>query len=497
MGNATDTNSRPITIVIFGASGDLTRRKLIPALFSLYRKGRLPADVRIVGFARRPYSHDDFRERLREGVDRFAGGSGPGSGAEAWEAFAANLRYVRGNLDVPGDYVHLQTSLRELEDGPAHRLYYMATAPQFYVPIIEHLGALGMARHADAWRRIVVEKPFGHDLASARALNRAIHHVFDESQVYRIDHYLGKETAQNILFFRFGNTIFEPVWNRRYVDNLQITVAESVDVGHRSGYYDQAGVLRDMFQNHLLQLLTLVAMEPPASFNADAVRNEKVKVLSAIRPIAFTDVVHAQYQGYCGTDGVDPDSCTPTYAALKLFINNWRWQGVPFYLRSGKAIAKKVSEVVIEFQCPPHMMFDLPLDYRFTPNILSLCIQPDEGIHLKFQTKVPDSAQEMRSVDMEFQYSTYFGEEPLPDAYERLLLDALLGDASLFARSDEIDLAWQLIDPVTQLCESPEAPPLVSYEVGSWGPAEADELLARTGRVWRQGCGERDLTVEL
>ncbi|MCQ3976525.1 MAG: glucose-6-phosphate dehydrogenase [Anaerolineae bacterium] len=483
-----DSNPKSITIVIFGASGDLTQRKLIPALFSLYRKGRLPAGTRIVGFAFAPaFSHQEFRAHLKEGVEKYASQI---FDAAAWDEFAARLWYTPGDFGSPADYGRLQTLLSEVEGGPAHRLYYLATAPTFFTTIFEQLGAQGMAEQAEEnWRRIVVEKPFGRDLVSAQKLNKAVHTVFDESQIYRIDHYLGKETAQNILFFRFGNTIFEPVWNRRYIDNVQITFAESVDVGHRAGYYDQAGVLRDMFQNHMLQLLALTAMEPPASFNADAIRNEKVKVLGAVRPITLTDTVRAQYNGYCGAEGVAANSGTPTFAALKLYIDNWRWKGVPFYLRSGKAMAKKTSEIIIEFQCPPHVMFDLSPEHEFTPNILSLCIQPDEGIHLKFETKVPDSVQETRSVDMEFHYHNSFKAGVLPDAYERLLLDALHGDASLFARSDGIETAWRLIDPVIEGWTRAEAPPLAGYEPGSWGPAEADELLARGGRSWRLGCG--------
>lgn len=481
------TDVTPIFLIIFGASGDLTHRKLVPALFRQHRKGRLPAELRVIGCSRSELSDEAFREGLRRGIEELAGMECP---PEDWGAFATRIEYWQIDARREEDYEGLEAFIQTRSEGPTHRLYYLATAPGLFANIARNLGALGMGREQGAWRRILVEKPFGRDLGSAHALNTALHSAFDEHQVYRIDHYLGKETAQNVLYFRFLNTIFEPLWNRNYVSHVQITVAEDVDVGHRGAYYDQAGVLRDMFQNHLLQLLSLVAMEPPGAFEADAVRNEKVKVLKAIHPINPSATVRGQYEGYRQTNGVAADSSTATFAAVRLQIDNWRWQGVPFYLRSGKALAKKSSEIVIEFEPPPHIMFPLPEDYRLTPNFLSLCIQPDEGIHLRFETKVPDSPQETRSVDMDFHYRDSFGKQPLPDAYERLLLDALAGDASLFTRSDEIEAAWKVIDPLIAAWESdPRHPQLATYAPGTWGPVAADALLARDGFVWRLGCG--------
>jgi len=479
------SDSKPTTFIIFGASGDLTARKLIPALLNSYGKQRLPEKFNIVGFARRPWDDAELRKVLKEGMQELAPDA---YNDEKWAPFAENITYVQGDLNTQADFAKLSEHLEKIEDGPGNRLYYLAVAPSFFVPIVENLGAADMVDQSEGWRRVVVEKPFGHDLASAQELNQAIQAVFAEDQIYRIDHYLGKETAQNILYFRFANTIFEPVWNRNYVDNVQISVLESVDVGHRAGYYEEAGVVRDMFQNHLMQLLSLVAMEPSASFEADAVRNEKAKLFQAVRPLLLNQTVRAQYEGYLQTDEVVEGSKTPTYAAMELFIDNWRWQGVPFYLRSGKALTTKSTEIIVEFKQPPHLMFDGIEDEDFTPNILSMCIQPDEGIHLRLEAKVPDSSK-TQPVDMEFHYRSAFKGNNLPDAYERLLLDAVRGDASLFTRADGIEAAWRLMDPVITGWENDaDAPPMASYAHGSWGPEEANTLLNRAGRTWRHAC---------
>ena len=479
------------TLVIFGASGDLTRRKLIPSLCSLYCKGRLPPELRIVGVARHDLSDDQFREVLRQSIDEEGMVSPTG---DQWADFASRLCYSHGDVTSPESLADLQRRMAAIEGpgpGAANRLYYLSLAPTLYQPAITTLGATGLADDSSGWRRLVVEKPFGTDLASAHDLNEVAHAVFREDQVFRIDHYLGKETVQNLLVFRFANTIFEPIWNRNYIDHVQITVAEDLKISERGEYYDHTGVLRDMFQNHLLQLLSLVAMEPPHVFEAEALRNEKVKVLNAIRRIHAEDVgrhaVTGQYRGYRDEPGVSPGSRTATYAALRLFVDNWRWQGVPFYLRSGKALQDKTTEIIIQFHNPPHMLFPLAEDEDIPANTLAIFVQPDEGFHLEFQTKTPDAGLQLRKVELEFHYQAAFGRQALPDAYERLLLDALNGDASLFTRADEIEQAWSVVDPIIVGFNGLEAPPLHFYPPGAWGPEASDAFLAADGRAWLQG----------
>jgi glucose-6-phosphate 1-dehydrogenase len=485
-------NGLPTTIVIFGASGDLTQRKLVPSLFNLCRKGRMPKQFRIVGYGNTAFTDEQFRVHLKEGVKQFASFEFK---EEEWAVFAPNLAYQQGRYTDLADFKKLASLMKDWEIGSGNRIYYMATPPGVFPNIIDLLGLTDQLTEYNGWRRVVIEKPFGTDFDSAHSLNEQIHKTLHEKQIYRIDHYLGKETVQNILVTRFANTIFEPLWNRNYIDHVEITVAEAVGVEHRARFYDGVGVVRDMFQNHLLQLVSLVAMEPPASFDATALRNEKVKVLSSIRPMKAEEVakntVRAQYEGYRAEEGVADESTTPTYAAVKLQIDNWRWQGVPFYLRSGKKLKEKLSQITIEFKEPPHLLFPNTRERSITPNMLMLYLQPDEGVHWRFEAKVPDTVAELRSVDMEFHYADSFGKTAIPEAYERLLLDTITGDASLFTRADEVETAWGIIDPILSAWEE-QNQPLAFYAPNSWGPAEADELLGRDRRKWSAWDGRRE-----
>ncbi|MEN9935214.1 MAG: hypothetical protein RLZZ387_1793 [Chloroflexota bacterium] len=490
----------PCAVVIFGATGDLTHRKLVPALYNLQRERLIPPGFSAVGFARRDWSDDFFRSGLREDVEQH---SRTGLDGGIWDSFAEGISYVRSSFDDPAGYQALAERLRELDEHRGtggNRLFYLSTPPESYGEIIRQLGAAGLNRSPNGgWTRIIIEKPFGKDLQSARALDIEVHRVFEESQVYRIDHYLGKETVQNILVFRFANGIFEPLWNRRYVDHVQITVSESVGVEGRGGYYEGAGALRDMVQNHLMQLLTLTAMEPPVGYRADAVRDEKVKVLRTIRPISPDDVgnytVRGQYgagsvggqavPGYREEQGVKADSRTETYVALQFHVENWRWAGVPFFLRTGKRMPKRASEISIQFRQAPTMLFDTGPLSGIEPNVLAMKIQPDEGISLRFDSKVPGQANQIRPVTMDFRYNASFGVES-PEAYERLLLDAMLGDSTLFTRSDEVDASWSLITPIHQGWDAAPAPEFSNYEAGTWGPRAADEFIGRIGAKWRR-----------
>lgn len=490
----------PCTIVIFGATGDLTHRKLVPALYNLQRERLLPPGFSVIGFARRDWSDGYFRQSLEEDAKQF---SRSGIQEALWKSFAQGISYIQSSFDAPEGYEALKQQLAELDaqrGTGGNRLFYLATPPESYPTIIQRLGAAGLAQSpSGGWTRIIIEKPFGRDLGSARALNAEVHQVFDEAQVYRIDHYLGKETVQNIMVFRFANGIFEPLWNRRYIDHVQITVAESIGIEGRGGYYEHAGALRDMVQNHLMQLLTLTAMEPPVGYRADAVRDEKVKVLRALRPIAPEQVgdciVRGQYgpgavngevaSGYRAEEGVRADSHTETYVMLQLFIESWRWAGVPFFLRTGKRLPKRVSEIAIQFRAAPLMLFGTGPLSDIDPNVLAIKIQPDEGITLRFDSKVPGQVSQIRPVTMDFRYNAAFGDES-PEAYERLLLDAMLGDSTLFTRSDEVEASWSLITPIHQGWEVAPPPEFANYEAGSWGPRAADALIERSGRKWRR-----------
>ncbi|MCO8123628.1 glucose-6-phosphate dehydrogenase [Stieleria sp. TO1_6] len=476
------------TIVIFGASGDLTSRKLIPALYSLFKKDKLDQLVRIVGVSRSPFGHDEYRLALRETTKKFAGKL---FDEASWDAFSENIYYQPGDIKQSADFDALAGFLSEIEEGqPAGRVYYLSTMPQLYEEAIVQLGGAGLADDSDGFRRVIIEKPFGTDLATAQALNESIHKVFREDQIYRIDHYLGKETVQNIFALRFANSIFEPLWNRNYVDHVQITVAEEVVIGRRAGYYDSAGILRDMFQNHILQLMMITAMEPPARYDAALVRDEKVKVLHSVRKMTGADfasnTVRGQYHGYLQEEGVPPGSQTETYAALKLYCDNWRWKGVPFYLRSGKAMSCRTTQIVIQFRQVPHILFG---EKTRTPvgNRLVIQVQPAEGIQLHFEAKVPESEMKTRTSTLDFDFNETSG-GTMPDAYQRLLLDAILGDASLFARSDEVELAWGIIDPILAAWRSPAAPQLFPYEPGFWGPSEANGWMGDQKREWFDVC---------
>ncbi len=487
-------------LVIFGAAGDLTSRKLIPALYNLGKSGHLPKDFAVVGFAVDDLSQESFVAKVRKDIEQFA--PEPIDHALC-DWLVERIYYLRGDFRDSAKYDELKALLAQLDERhhtPGNYFYYLATAPQFFAEIVQRLGEKALTvEEPGKWRRVVIEKPFGNDLESARALNRDIAQVLTEKQIYRIDHYLGKETVQNILVFRFSNGIFEPVWNRRYIDHVQITVAEELGVERRGGYYDHAGALRDMVPNHILQLVSLTAMEPPISFGADAVRDEQAKVLHAIQASSPEDVltraVRGQYdegsidgqavQGYRHEPFVAADSHTETFVALKLMIDNWRWADVPFYIRTGKRLPKRVTEIAIQFRRAPFVLFrDTPVE-RLSNNSLVMHIQPDEGISLRFGAKVPGPTVRVGPVNMDFKYVDYFGSEP-STGYERLLYDGMIGDATLFQRADMVEAGWSIVSPVIDVWRALPARTFPNYKAGTWGPREADELMKRDGRRWRE-----------
>jgi len=487
-------------MVIFGAAGDLTKRKLIPALYNLKHSQLLSDQFAVLGIARAEMSDDEFRSRMRDDMKEFATDE---VDQQEWKWLEDRLYYLSGDFNDDAMYTRLKSRVEELDQNhqaQGNYSFYLATAPQYFAPVVEQLGRVGLTTEENGhWRRVVIEKPFGRDLESARKLNQEIGSILDEHQIYRIDHYLGKETVQNILVFRFGNGIFEPIWNRRYIDSVQITAAEKVGVEQRGAYYESAGALRDMVPNHLLQLVTLTAMEPPISFGADAVRDEQAKILHAIQcpspDEAAERTVRGQYgpgeidgkkaPGYREEPNVAPDSTTETFVALKLLIDNWRWADVPFYLRTGKHLAARDTEIAIEFKRPPFVLFRKTSVEELTRNRLVLHIQPDEGISVRFGAKVPGSIMSIGAVDMDFDYEDYFGDTP-STGYERLLHDCMVGDATLFQRADQVEAGWAVVDPVQKAWSKEAAPKLPNYAAGSWGPDEADELLRRDGREWEK-----------